>query len=244
MMGFFDKWKKSALNDDIKIDEVDAKPYLYLTLNSYGGASQELESVKDSVILEHLPEEVKANLREEGGLVQVSSSLDKPEEESYKDGVLCTVWAGTRMEAAGAVMAFTTMADDMLHMHLMHNVAAEVAELDLDPDVAKNDDRANELYEFMKSDHELIVGIPTASDDGEFMFSGCFITVSTPRRTDSEAARLVVQGSNVLYASGSLPALMSALHQDIGGVYGYSLNPDEPAPDIEDGTDDDTDWYQ
>lgn len=36
MMGFFDKWKKSAINDDINLDEVDAKPYLYLTLNSYG----------------------------------------------------------------------------------------------------------------------------------------------------------------------------------------------------------------
>lgn len=240
MMGFFDRWKMDSVGADIGIDEVNSKPYLYLTMNSYGGASQDIDNIRDPLMPE-IPEEVKRAVREDGGLVSVASGIDKPEESEYLDGVLCTVWASTRMEAAGAVMAFTTMSDDMMEQHLMHQVAEEVAKLELDDDQARGEERATEVYEFMKSEKGLVVGIPTASDDGEFMFSGCYVTVEAPRRTDSEAARIVVQGSNVLYASGSLPSLMSSLHLDISGVYGITIPGSGPIQDI-DG-DDDSDWY-
>lgn len=239
-MGIFSKWVKSDDEVfDIDLGKTTAKPYFYLTMNTYGGAGQEVERLADR--LPDLPAETQDSVRENGGLVSVASGIDKPEVDDYLDGVMCTVWANTRIEAAGAIMAFTTMSDEMLSTHLMHNVALAVAELPVDDNGDHDDEAANEIYEFTKSEDNLVIGIPTADDSGEFDFSGCYLTIDSPRRTDSEASRIVIQGSNVLYATSALPAMMSSLHQDIGGVYGYTLPGSGPAEDI-DG-DDDTDWY-
>lgn len=231
-MGLFGKWKKEPVVDVIDLKKSTAKPYFYLTMSAYGGPSQDVSEIRGHV----LPVEVLERARDEGGLISLATHLEPPDPAEYQEGVMCTFWASSRIEAAGTVMAFAMLSDDMLEASLMHNVAMAVGELDLDDDEHSEED-ANQVYEFMKSEDQLIVPFPTVGEHGEFDYSECFMTVDSPRRTDSEAASLVVRGSGALWSTNALPAMMSALHKDINGVYGTMLDSDGPAPDIDDSDD-------
>lgn len=237
-MGWFKKRKKEIVVDEIDLKKSKAKPYFYLTMSAYGGPSQDVSEIKDASV----PADVLERARKDGGLMSLSTFTEPPSPATYQEGVMCTFWASSRLEAAGTLMAFATLSDDMLESSLMHNVAMLVGELDLADDERSEED-ATQVYEFTKSEDQLVVPFPTVGTDGEFDYSECFMTVDSPRRTDSEAASLVVRGSGVIWVTNALPALMSALHKDISGVYGTTVG-DSPAPDLGEGTDDDEDWYQ
>ena len=201
----------------------DSRPYLYMALTPFGGHDQATPDIPIEI-----PSEVLEAVKDEGGMLSIETQIVEPDEDNYMDGVLCTFHARSRMEAAGALMAFATMNDSRLEMAVMQNVIAEVADLDAPamPD-GKPSEVADQIYEFTKTETgDLIIAFPTQSDDGSIDYSGTFVTLRAPRRTDSEVARLVLQASNTIYAGGLLPALMCSLHRDID-AYG-SMNGHHP----------------
>lgn len=224
-MGIFDKvisrLSRQVQEDMIENMTQESRPYLYLSIVPFGGHDQDLPPEADAI-----PAEILEHARDNGGLISFSSHLDKPDPSSYLNGVLCTFHARSRMEAAGALLAFTALTDERLEASVMQTAIDEISSLDLTTDEAT--DESKEIFEFTKSpEGELMIAFPTQDDKGEMDFSGTFVSLSAPRRTDSEVARMVVKASATIYGGNILPALMCSLHADIEsyGVLSPGVDP-------------------
>lgn len=214
-MGLFDplanKHMKAKIESEVDRAAHESKPYFYLTISGFGEPDQKLPDGFTGV-----PEELLEVAKHSGSGLAFSAMPFEPDESTYLDGVLCTFYAGSRMEAAGAILAFTCLETELIYTSLMRGVAEEVSGLALDETGEHCEEHASEVFEFKKSpDGSLIITLPTADDDGEFSFSGCFVTVRAPRRTDSEVAKIVSEAAFVLRSTGNMPSLMCTLHQDI-----------------------------
>lgn len=215
-MSIFDKFlngiARKVVVDVMQEMNEDSRPYFYIALTPFGGHDQ--EGPKEEI---PIPPEVIEAAKETGGLLSIETQIVEPEEEAYLNGVLCTFHARSRMEAAGALVAFATLTDYRIEMSVMQNVVSEVAELEdgVTPS-GEPSEAADQIYEFTKTETgDLIIAFPTQTDNGDLDYSGCFVTLRAPRRTDSEVARMVLQASNTIYGGGLIPALMCSLHRDI-----------------------------
>lgn len=236
-MGFF-KRKPKTVAEEIEnmaettpvefSDEDTTKPYFYFTLKAFGGDNQE-----SSPIPEYLPEELRqaleanAEANQGQGYVEIAGHVECPDESDYIDGALGTVYAHSRMEAAGTMMAFAAMEPGILFSSLMNAVAADVAEAVGPEDVNEPSMEVQAIYEFKKSPRgELIVPFPSSDEDCNFEYSGCFINFDSPRRTDSEVAEMAVKAAAVIKHGGILPSIMTSIHRSNMGVYGAFMDED------------------
>lgn len=201
----------------------DSRPYFYLSILPFGGPDQDMPPEASG-----LPADILEHAYENGGLISFSSSMEIPDESTYLNGVLCTFHARSRMEAAGALLAFATLTNERLEMSVMQTAVNEISSLELSGDDDESKDLPTEIFEFTKSpEGELMIAFPTQDDKGNMDYSGTFVSLTAPRRTDSEVAGLIVKASGTIYGGNILPALMCSLHADIDsyGVLTPGIDP-------------------
>ena len=218
-MGLFDgKRKRRTKISDATIEEVaemiqakdDTNPYLFLTAVPFGGYDQSPVGIEES-----LPEELLNRAKEVGGFLSIAAHCVEPDVPEYEEGVMLAFHAHSRIEAAGTVLAFASLDDDIIQASAMQGVAEKVGELELEGG-EHSEEHAREVYEFNKSeDGRLVIALPSQDDDGTMEYSGCFISLHAPKRTDSEVARVVGEMSTILQRTQIVQSMVANMHQDI-----------------------------